>query len=45
VAGEGYLFDPVILREYDIRGVVGEDLTAADAVALGRTLGSPMTAG
>ncbi len=40
MSGGGHRFDPVILREYDIRGVVGEDLTAADAVALGRTLGT-----
>ncbi len=29
-------FDPTILREYDIRGVVGETLFAADARAIGR---------
>ncbi|HEU0157222.1 MAG TPA: phosphomannomutase/phosphoglucomutase [Stellaceae bacterium] len=29
-------FHPTILREYDIRGVVGETLSAADARALGR---------
>ncbi|HTT79350.1 MAG TPA: phosphomannomutase/phosphoglucomutase, partial [Stellaceae bacterium] len=29
-------FDPTILREYDIRGIVGETLFAADAYALGR---------
>lgn len=29
-------FDPTILREYDIRGVVGETLFAADAHAIGR---------
>jgi phosphomannomutase len=32
----GHVFDPTILREYDIRGIVGETLTAADAHALGR---------
>ena len=32
----GHLFDPTVLREYDIRGVVGETLTAADARAIGR---------
>jgi phosphomannomutase len=26
----GYRFDPTILREYDIRGVMGETLSAAD---------------
>ena len=29
-------FDPTILREYDIRGIVGKTLFAADARALGR---------
>ena len=28
-------FDPTILRAYDIRGIVGETLTAADAFAIG----------
>jgi len=30
-------FNPTILREYDIRGIVGETLNEADAYALGRT--------
>lgn len=30
-------FNPTILREYDIRGIVGETLDEADAYALGRT--------
>jgi phosphomannomutase len=30
-------FNPTILREYDIRGIVGDTLTEADAYALGRT--------
>ena len=29
-------FDPTILREYDIRGVVGKTLSSADAQAIGR---------
>jgi phosphomannomutase len=33
----GHRFDPTILREYDIRGVVGTTLSAADARAIGRT--------
>jgi phosphomannomutase len=33
-------FNPTILREYDIRGIVGSTLTEADAYALGRTFGS-----
>jgi phosphomannomutase len=32
----GHRFDPTILREYDIRGVVGETLSSADARAIGR---------
>lgn len=31
-----YQFDPSILREYDIRGVVGETLSADDAYYIGR---------
>jgi len=30
-------FDPTILREYDIRGIVGRSLNEQDAYALGRT--------
>jgi phosphomannomutase len=30
-------FNPTILREYDIRGIVGDTLTETDAYALGRT--------
>jgi ubiquinone biosynthesis protein len=33
-----YNFDPTILREYDIRGVVGKTLNPADAEAVGRDL-------
>ena len=33
-------FNPTILREYDIRGIVGTMLTEADAYALGRTFAS-----
>lgn len=32
-------FDPTILREYDIRGVVGKSLTTQDAEAIGRSFG------
>jgi phosphomannomutase len=32
----GHRFDPTILREYDIRGIVGQSLSAADARAIGR---------
>jgi phosphomannomutase len=31
-----HTFNPTILREYDIRGIVGDTLTEADAYALGR---------
>ena len=33
-------FDPTILREYDIRGVVGDTLHVADARAIGRAFGT-----
>ena len=33
-------FDPTVLREYDIRGVVGRTLHQADAFAIGRCFGS-----
>ncbi|MDX1737488.1 MAG: phosphomannomutase/phosphoglucomutase [Alphaproteobacteria bacterium] len=36
----GHRFDKTILREYDIRGIVGKNLNTADALALGRTLGT-----
>lgn len=37
---EKHIFDPVVLREYDIRGVVGENIHEADAYAIGRSLGT-----
>ena len=33
-------FHPTILREYDIRGIVGETLGAADALAIGHAYGT-----
>ncbi len=33
-------FDPTVLREYDIRGIVGQTLHPADAAAIGRCFGS-----
>jgi len=36
----GHRFHPTVLREYDIRGVVGETLSAADAYAVGRGFGT-----
>ncbi len=35
-----HTFDPSIIREYDIRGVVGKTLHVADAAALGRAFGT-----
>lgn len=35
-------FDQTILREYDIRGIVGDTLHTADAEALGRAYGSKL---
>ena len=35
-----HAFNPTILREYDIRGIVGDTLHEADAYAIGRTFGS-----
>ena len=36
----GHRFDPAILREYDIRGLVGQNLKPEDAAALGRSFGT-----
>jgi phosphomannomutase len=38
-------FDPTVLREYDIRGIVGQTLHAADAFAIGRTFGTIVSRG
>ncbi len=38
-------FDPTVLREYDIRGIVGDTLREADAFAVGRTFGSIVARG
>jgi UDPglucose 6-dehydrogenase len=35
-----YRFHPTILREYDIRGIVGETLSTRDAYFIGRTFGA-----
>ncbi|MBF0334169.1 MAG: phosphomannomutase/phosphoglucomutase [Alphaproteobacteria bacterium] len=37
---EAHRFNPTILREYDIRGIVGETLHEADAAAIGRAFGT-----
>ncbi|WP_417811687.1 phosphoglucomutase/phosphomannomutase PgmG [Thalassospira alkalitolerans] len=36
----GHQFDPSVLREYDVRGVVGKTLHVADARALGKAFGT-----
>lgn len=33
-------FDPTVLREYDIRGIVGETLKNEDALAIGKSFGT-----
>jgi len=35
-----YKFDPTVLREYDIRGIIGETLGTEDARAIGRGFGT-----
>ncbi|GBD45051.1 Phosphomannomutase/phosphoglucomutase [bacterium HR40] len=40
MSARGHRFHPTILREYDIRGIVGETLFARDAEAIGRAFGS-----
>ncbi len=40
MSGFRHDFDPTSLREYDIRGIVGQTLHPADAFAIGRTFGS-----
>src|SRR5438132_1466503 len=42
--GGAHRFDPTILREYDIRGVVGKTLGEADSHAIGRAFGSIVAA-
>jgi len=41
---DAHRFDPTVLREYDIRGIVGETLSAADARAVGRGFGTAVVA-
>jgi phosphomannomutase len=40
IGTSGHRFHPTSLREYDVRGIVGETLTEADALALGRSFGT-----
>ena len=37
---QAHTFHPTILREYDIRGVVGDTLSATDALMIGRAFGT-----
>jgi phosphomannomutase len=37
---EAHRFDPTVLREYDVRGVVGKTLSERDAAAIGRAFGT-----
>jgi len=37
---DAHRFHPTVLREYDIRGLVGKTLSAADALAVGRAFGT-----
>jgi phosphomannomutase len=38
--GASHSFDPTVLREYDIRGIVGDTIGEDDARALGRSFGT-----
>jgi len=40
----GHQFHPTILREYDVRGIVGETLSAIDAEALGQAFATILVA-
>jgi len=40
-----HVFHPTMLREYDIRGVVGDTLSAADAYAIGRSFATMVRRG
>lgn len=42
---EAHEFHPTVLREYDIRGIVGKTLAAADARAVGRAFGTVVVRG
>lgn len=40
---QGHTFHPSVLREYDIRGIVGETLSTQDATALGQAFGTMLS--
>ncbi len=42
---QSHIFHASVLREYDVRGVVGDTLSTADAYAVGRSFGSIVAAG
>ena len=42
---ETHIFHPTVLREYDIRGIVGKTLNPADARAVGRAFGTMVARG
>src|SRR3954452_1565419 len=42
---EAHQFHSTVLREYDIRGIIGKTLTAADAKAIGRSFGTVVVRG
>jgi phosphomannomutase len=44
MSGKGTYLDPTILREYDIRGIAGENLNSESATAIGRALGTMVAA-
>jgi len=43
--GQSHRFHSTVLREYDIRGIVGDTLTEADARAVGRAFGTVVVRG
>ena len=43
-AAPGHTFHPTLLREYDIRGIVGSTLFDADARAIGQAFGTMVAA-
>ena len=45
MTGFNHRFDPTVLREYDIRGIVGKTLNPEDAYAIGRCFGSVVSRG
>lgn len=44
-APQTHRFNPVSLREYDVRGIVGEQITETDAYYLGRAFGTRVVRG